>query len=313
MFGRKAKSEPVEQTPDRRKVQRGNVPPAFSYYSNRIFTPAPSEKRTIAKKTPVEPTSMEKPKSSPRTRSFFAGLSFWLMLAVAIICAVKVLALSSNPKIIVVDSNLASVSYIQTTSVYTAASQKLLESSVTNRSKLTVDTRGISQKIKDEFPELTAVSMSIPLISNRPVIYIQPATPSIVLQSVEGNYVLNSMGDVLAKTNSLPEGVPLLVDQSGLTPRPGKQVVPSGTISFAQAIEYQFSAAHLTISTFVLPQGSPYELDVRLESRPYAIRFNLESSAMTQSGAAIAAIQQIGNTVPADYIDVRVPGRVYYK
>lgn len=309
MFGRKTKTEP-EQAADRRQVQRGKVPQAFSYYASRVPTPMQSESRATTKKAQLD---VRQEKTPSRAHSFFAGLSFWLLIAVVIICAVKVLALNTNPKIVIVSSGTSTSSYLQPTGIYAAAAQKLLAGSLTNHSKLTVNTESVSSGLKSEFPELEDVSMSIPLVSNRPVIYVQPAVPSVILQSLSGNYALGSSGDVLTRAKTLPSDVPLIVDQSSLTPKLGKQVVPSSTISFVHAVAYQFSAAHLTISTFVLPSGSPYELDVRLEGRPYVIRFNLEEDALTQSGAAIATVQQLGGTVPANYIDVRVPGRVYYK
>jgi hypothetical protein len=155
--------------------------------------------------------------------------------------------------------------------------------------------------------------LEVPFLSSRPVLYIQPADPSLVLQTTQGNYALNQTGLVLSRLTHVPANVPVAVDQSGLTPRPGKQVLPGSTVLFAETVAYQFKAAQLTISTFVLPANAPYELDVRLAGRSYAVRFNLQADALTQSGAAIATLQQLGSAVPSQYIDVRVPGRAYYK
>jgi hypothetical protein len=84
-------------------------------------------------------------------------------------------------------------------------------------------------------------------------------------------------------------------------------------VSFIQTLAYQFSEAKIAVSAYALPAGSPYELDVRLEDKPYMIRCSLVADALVQSGAAIATLQHLGNTVPREYLDVRVPGRVYYK
>jgi len=308
MFGRKAKPAEEPQN-DRRQVQRGNVSPAFSYYSSRLAGPA---RQRIPNR---QPQGAEKRSrlSLSLPRGMAANVSLWVFLAIAIVCAVKVLALSNTPKIVVVGKNSTTAGYLQSDGVYVAATQKLLAGSIMNHTKLTVDPGDVSQGLKREFPELLDVSLNIPLVGNRPVVYIQPAVPSLVLQSKHGNYLLNGSGDVLTRARSLPSGVPTIVDQSGLAPHPGRQVLPSGTVAFVRTVAYQFSAAHLTISTFVLPAGSPYELDVRLEGRPYVIRYNLEADALTQSGAAIATVDQLGSTTPANYVDVRVPGRVYYK
>jgi hypothetical protein len=309
MFGRKPKQSTPASDPMRRQVQRGNAPQAFSYYSSRAYTP--SERRA----KPQSPKNQQDEKKQKRKFSMpmlLSGLPFWLLMVVVCVCLVKVLLLSDSPKIVVVGNSDVS-DYMRADAVYAAAAQKLLDSSVTNRCKLTVNANGVTQALKREFPELQDVSVSIPLVSNRPVVYIQPASQSLVLQSTSGNYSINDTGFVLSKLVILPEGAPTVVDQSGLIPIPGKQLLPSGTVTFTETVAYQFKAAHLSISTFVLPSGSPYELDVRLEGQPYMIRFNLESSPLVQSGAAIATIQQLGSTKPSSYIDVRVAGRVYYK
>jgi hypothetical protein len=308
MFGRKAKGQ-SQQSTSRRQVQHGGgSSQAFSYYTNRV------SERSVEK---PKPDRREQPetakKSSFSYRSFFAGLPFWLLLLVVMVCAGKMLMLSSDPKIIVVGRTPTTSIYLKPVATYEAATRRLLASSVTNRSKLTVDPNGVAQALERQFPELEDVSMSIPLINSRPVVYIQPADPSLVLQTTHGNYALNKSGLVLTGLKALPSGVSLVVDQSGLVPQPGKQALSSGTVTFVKTVAYQFNAAHLTISTFVLPASSSYEVDARLEGQPYVVRFNLQVDALTQSGAAIATIRQLGSTVPAAYLDVRVPGRVYYK
>jgi hypothetical protein len=242
-----------------------------------------------------------------------AQLPFWLLVALVVVCVLKVLMLSTDPKVIVVGKSSVSASYLQSTDTYAEAAHKLLSSSITNHSKLTVNLGGVAKAMEREFPELQTVSLDVPLVGSRPIVYVQIASPSVVLQTTHGNFALNKSGLVLTKLRSLPAGVPLVVDESGATPQPGKQFLPSSTVVFVQTLAYQFAAARLSVSTYVLPAGSPYELDVRLDGQPYAIRCNLQGDALVQSGAAIAVISHLGSTVPASYIDVRVPDRAFYK
>jgi hypothetical protein len=307
MFKRKNKNLP-EQGSDRRQVRRsGAANPAFSYYTSR--TPEVNRERAQTR----QEQTVETGKSRRPPRSLLAAAPFWLLVALIAVCLLKVLALGTNPKVIVVGKSSVSANYLQPTNVYAAAAHKLLASSITNRSKLTVNLGGTAQTMEREFPELQTVSLGVPLIGSRPIVYVQVASPSLVLQTGHGIYALNGSGVALAKLRSLPAGVAQLVDQSGSTPQLGKQSLPSGTIAFVQTLAYQLAAAHLTISTYVLPASSPYELDVRLEGKPYSIRCNLEADALTQSGAAIATIQHLGGTTPAEYLDVRTPDRVFYK
>jgi len=316
MFRRKAKTNAEEQGSPRRQVQRnGGGSPAFSYYTSRVSDGPAREKRTPGR--PELPVPEKKGKGNPPVRSFLSALPFWLFVAVAIICVGKVLWLNTDPRIVVVGESSVAANYLQSDATYEAATQKLLSKSITSRTKLTVDVGGTIAALKEEFPELQDVSISLPLVSNRPVVYIQPTNPSMVLQSSHGAYyALSKDGVVLTGLSTVPSSLPIVVDQSGLVPRLGAQVVPSSTVSFVQTVAYQLAAAHLQVSTFVLPGNNPYELDVRLSGKPYIVyivRFNLEDDALTQSGALIATVQDLGSKVPSSYIDVRVPGRVYYK
>jgi hypothetical protein len=204
-------------------------------------------------------------------------------------------------------------SYSKPAATYQTAAQKLLASSITSHTKITVNLDGTAAALQQQFPELQAVSITLPLIGNRPIVYAQVAQPSVIVQSAHGNYALNSAGLVLSQVNTLPNGVPLLVDQSGAVLQPGRQYLPGSTILFIKTVAYQFDAAKIAVSAYVLPSGSPYELDVRLEGKPYMVRCNLAADALVQSGAAVATIGHLGSTVPSLYVDVRTPGKAYYK
>lgn len=311
MFGRKPKSVP-EQGREGRQVNRqaGSSRPAFSYYTNR-----PSDVSTERRGARQERTSNPKTEKKSRgaTRSWLGAAPFWLMLVVFVVCVAKVLLLGTDPKIIVVGRSSTSAAYLQPASVYEAAGQKVLAGSIANRSKLTVNLDGTAKRLQQQFPELEDVSMSVPLVGSRPIIYVQVAQPSLIITTSYGNYALNASGLTLSQLHSMPSNIPVAVDQSGARPVPGRQFLPGSTVSYMQTVGYQFSAAHMPVSTFVLPASAPYELDVRLSNQKYLIRMNLQANARLQSGAAIATLQQLGSNPPSEYLDVRTPDRAYYK
>jgi hypothetical protein len=309
MFRRKNKqpeaSEPGRGQRNRSASSQQSISPAFSYYTNRSSNP--EGRRVRSNGDNADP-------ASPEThRSVLPLIPIALLGLVVVVCLGKLLLLSTDPKVIVLGKTTVSGSYLQSATVYQAAAQKLLSSSLMNRTKITANLDGTASSLERQFPELQAASVTLPLIGNRPIIYVQVAQPSVILQNAHGNFALNKSGLVLAKVSQLPFGIPVVVDQSGATPRPGHQYLPGSTLSFIGTVSYQFAAAKLGVSAFVLPTGSPYELDVRLEGKPYVVRFNLTGDPLAQSGGAIATVVQLGATTPANYIDVRVPGRVYYK
>lgn len=315
MFGRKKKTETdtVGQGRVSRQVRQGGASsPAFSYYTSRPPRGADAPKSVEREDRQSRSTANQTGKSR-HLPLFLTQLPFWLLVGLAAVCALKVLWLSNDPKIIIVGKNSVAANYLQPSSVYEAASKKILSGSITNRTKLTVDAEGATKSLQQQFPELQTASLTIPLISSRPIIYVQLAQPSLLLQTAHGNFALNGSGVVLAKLQSVPSGVPLLVDQSGATPHPGKQFLPGSTVVFVQMLNYQLTKAGLATSTYVLPQNTPYELDVHLSGQNYPIRFNLQADARIQSGAAIATLQKIGVGTPTQYLDLRTPNKVYYK
>jgi len=313
MWLRKNKSEPEQgRGPERQVIRSGGANPAFSYYNNNRDEVGVRE-RLQSRQDRTETLGRGDKPSAPHSRTFLTQLPLWGLLVLAIACGLKVLLLSTSPKVIVVGNTAISATYVQPVDVYAAAAHKLLTSSITNRTKLTANLGGTARSLEHQFPELQAVSLGLPLMGSRPIVYVQIAQPSLILQTGRGNFALNKSGVVLIKLQAIPPDVPLVVDQSGVQPHPGSQFLPSGTVAFARAMTYQLAAAHITVSSFTLPAGSPYELDVRLSGQQYYIRCNLAEDPLVQSGAAVATIQRLGGTTPGAYLDVRVPGRVYYK
>jgi hypothetical protein len=104
-----------------------------------------------------------------------------------------------------------------------------------------------------------------------------------------------------------------LVEASGRQPEVGKQYLPASTVRFATTLVYELQNGKVAVDHLDLPSSSAYELDVFLSGKTYHMRFNLQEDAMQQSGAVLAVLQQLGSRSPAEYIDLRVPGRAYYK
>lgn len=213
----------------------------------------------------------------------------------------------------------SSSSFLHDKAVYETAADKLLAGSIWNRNKITVNTSSVSQGMLKQFPELSSVSVTLPLLSKRPIVYIQTAQPALILSAQNGSFVVDTTGKVLLPSSKLPSGsqlaLPLVTDQSGLNASINRQALTSGDVSFIQTVVAQLAARHFTVSLMVLPVGSS-ELDVHLANQPYIVKFNLESGDARQQAGTFLATQaklQSQNVTPAQYVDVRVDGRSYYK
>lgn len=241
-----------------------------------------------------------------------------LLLVALFISMVNVLSLSNHAKVMSLTDNGGS-SFLHDKSVYETAASKLLAGSIWNRNKITVNTSSVSQGMLKEFPELSSVSVTLPLLSKRPIVYIQTAQPALVLSAQNGDFIIDTTGKALIRTDKLPSGtdltLPRVTDQSGLSASINHQALTSGDVSFIQTVVAQLATRHFTVSAMEIPVGTS-ELDVHLSNQPYIVKFNLESGTARQQAGTFLATQaklQSQNVTPAQYVDVRVDGRAYYK
>jgi len=240
-----------------------------------------------------------------------------IFCTVLLIALINILSLSTHAEIMPLKSSDKG-SFLRDQAVYQAAADKLLAGSLWNRNKITIDTGAFSKQMMKQFPELSSVSVTLPLLAHRPVVYLQPSQPALVLSTDSGSFVVDDRGKaLLAADGSAAESkLPQVVDQSGLRVQLNHQVLSSQSVTFIQTVVAQLAAKHMTVSSMVLPAGSS-ELDVHLAGQTYFVKFNLrdDSAARQQVGTFLATIAQLqkNNTPPAKYIDVRVLGRAYYQ
>ncbi len=241
------------------------------------------------------------------------GLTVLLIAALA--SAVNILSLSATAKV----ERLAGQTALPRQAEYQAAANKLLAASVWNRNKITVDTGSVRQELLKQFPELADVSVTVPVLAHRPIVYVELAKAVIILQNNTGAYVIDNTGRTLAKAANAAAlnqpGLPIVADQSGLALELNQQALSTDNIDFIQQILAQLAAKKLSVTGMSLP-ASASELDVQLAGQPYIVKFNLQSNdARRQAGTLLGTLNELHrqNITPGKYIDVRLSGRGYYQ
>lgn len=289
---------------------RQAAPSAFSYHANR------SER--------AEATGRQQSNVVAK-RSRILSLQFWLKrsglliaVLVALVCAVSILSLSSQPRIVLLSDSGGYAFHDAETYQQAAASQ--LSSSIWNKNKITVNTGAAATALREQFPELSDVTITLPLIGHRPVYYLRAHDPVFVLQAVNGTYVVDDTGTALLSAAVVPSKViatlPTLTDQTGLHVVIGKQVVSSQKIAFMQTIVKTLAAKQVHVLSLTLPANAAQELDVHINGQPYVVKFNMDGkSARQQVGTYLATANTLAgqHITPSQYIDVRVLGRAYYQ
>jgi hypothetical protein len=286
----------------------GRPVPAMSYYSRRSDEALNTGRNLLRRET-------TKRTARAFARFWFHRFGLATLLITALICLADIVSLSSNPRIVLEGG---SSQFVRQSAAYQTATNKLLAASIWDRNKLTLNPGQLSNQLKDQFPELTDVSITLPLLAHRPVIYLQASPPAVILNSASGSYVLGTNGKALVAADTLTATtwhLPVVTDQSGLALALNRQALTSDDINFIQTIVAQLAAHHFSVSAMTLP-ASTSELDVQVAGQPYLVKFNLENrDARQQAGTYLAtqAYLQSQNITPAQYIDARVDGRAYYK
>jgi len=237
---------------------------------------------------------------------------------VGLILVLLCMGLSSTPKIVVLgdDSNQFA---LQNLSVYEQAAHVSFGKLFTNNNKLTINTDAVATELQSKFPELHAVSISLPFIGRQPTVYIQPAIPQMVLSTASGQFILDSNGRALSSYSSRTElpadrSVPIVTDQSGIAAQKGAVVLPSQSVRFITEVAGQLHAKQIKVDTWTLPTGGS-ELDVKVSGVPYYVKFNLQANAREEAGTFLATKNYLDGQrkTPSQYIDARVTGKAYYK
>lgn len=239
----------------------------------------------------------------------------YLIVLAIIVLLIYALTLSTTPKVEIID--VSNQTIVQPASVYQQAAQNIFKSSFQNKNKLTINTDQVASEIESKYPEINAVTIIIPLLGHQPIVEIRPAQSILILSNSEGQYVINQQGNAvlqLSSTSASKYNLPVVTDETGFKVQIGQEAISDTSVKFIKTVVDQFTAKSLVIQSMKL-STTPYELDVQVRGLPYYIKFNLLSDPLYATGTyfATAKLFSPSNPVPTQYVDVRIPGRAYYK
>lgn len=290
---------PFAKPQPRRSAARQAAPPATKYYRAGSITD---------KSSPFETKKLQ-PKKSRRSRKLLLGAADSLVLLALGFGLVYSLIVRPDPKI------SASSTVYRSPAIYRQAAIKQFQI-FKNRNKITLDDQTITKNLQTMFPEIASGSVELPLFGETPIVHLNIAAPSFFLNSGSNLYVVDAEGYVVGKSTDLPgiKNLLTLSDQSGFSAKIGRQAMSSANVSFINTVVAEAKRAKVPISSLTLP-ALAQELDLRTSDRGYYVKFFLGGDVLQETGQFLAArhnFDQSGNQ-PGQYLDVRVPGKIYYK
>jgi hypothetical protein len=295
---------------ERRYSDDPAAPAAFSYYARRAETPVNTGR------TPDRPSNAVLERASRnRQRRRVVYTSMAGLIALLFLISV----LTPHAKL-VMESTPASKPLLKSDAQYSQAADQAVSDSLLNRSKLTLNASRIDTELLGQFPELSDVHVSAPVIGSKPVVTLTAATPALQLMTGNGGtFVIDTTGKavVLVSNVSNPAALhlPLVVDKTNLPVKLGQPALSESSVAFMREIVAQLAAKHVNVSKLTLPAAAN-EIDASLQGRAYTVKFNTQSSsARQQAGTFLAVVTRLDklHTQPSQYVDVRVEGRAYYK
>lgn len=304
---RKKQKPPLQARRNVSPQQSANV---FSYRASRAPSDGANQRRMSQKAAAPKKQKRNTREWLALVPSLFAGVALLL-------CLGYILTLDTNAKIHVVGDQ-RELGLMAGIEAYEAGVQEVFASSFANQSKLLINTDAIADDLREKYPELGDVAVVLPFIGRRPVVQVQPARPALVLGTTNGGFVVDETGRIIADAedadSSIRDKLPALQDESGLQLERGNYALKAETVRLIQEVALQLQDKDIEIQTMTLPT-TPNELHVRVAGKPYFVKFNLRGEGREQAGAYIATKEKLeaDGAAPRQYIDVRVPGKAYYK
>ncbi len=120
---------------------------------------------------------------------------------------------------------------------------------------------------------------------------------------------------VVFKNNYFAQPAINVEDQSGL-PIKDKTVIASDRfLAFlGQLIAYINASGVGPVSNVIIPPGITREVDIRLQNRPYVIKAFSGREAYGQAADIVSAVKYVqSHQLTPQYLDVRVPGKAFYR
>ena len=225
--------------------------------------------------------------------------------------------ISPNPRLVLLGQS-DGANLLRAKQDYVAASQDILKRNIADKSKITIDSAGFSREMKQRFPELSDVAITLPLMGRRPVVEVVASQPVLRISSQGQTYLLDAGGKALIKqtdaSNIAQTRLFEVKDQSNLPLDVGKGALPKESVTFITTFINQLVQTGLAPSEISLPAKAS-ELQVRLKDASYYLKASVMTDPRVAAGQFLAVKKRLEaeGKKPSEYIDVRIEEKVYVK
>jgi|GEM_PF-535498 len=207
------------------------------------------------------------------------------------------------------------------TTPYVATAKEFAHSGLASQFTPSMNGRELAAYIMARHKEVASVQVSRGLFDKSPHLKLTLRKPVLMWQTKRdpNAFYVDASGTSFAFNGyGTDQSLVRIDDESGVPAELGVPVVSSRQISFLGQLVGQVAQSSkdtVVITRIVFPSTSTKEIDVYLKDRKFFAKVYLERSARAQAEEIVNGLAYFESKkiAPADYIDVRVAERIYYK
>ncbi len=187
-----------------------------------------------------------------------------------------------------------------------------LNSSPLSRNILFLDTNQLVSELKGQNQQIASVEIGKQFPSTLQVIVHEQA-PALLWRTGTSTYVISDDGHAYSQTQQAGPGLITITDTSNVPISLGQAVVPGQFVQFVKAMQTKLSG--LGIGVTQLTVGETTSEVMVATNAGYSIRFDTTRSIDDQIADLKATLDTLKkqNKKATEYIDLRIPGKVFYK
>lgn len=239
------------------------------------------------------------------------SVSAILTLVLAIIVVLGTLLSQFTGTVVVAGSSQALTRTIEPAN-YEKAINDYLAIHPVERLRFALNETALSQYVSSVLPEVSHVKLTSTdsvVQSNFTLTLRQP----VAGWQINGHQYYVDNSGVVFQNNYYGTPAVQIVDQSGISPEQGTIVASARLLSFVGRVVSLAGQGRYTVTQAILPAGTTRELDVQLKGVQPRVKLSIDRGAGEQVEDMIRSLTYLQSKgKSAQYVDVRVSGRVVY-
>lgn len=201
-------------------------------------------------------------------------------------------------------------------SIYSNKIQEYLNGHFLERSRLTLNTTHLVEYLQQNgCPEVAGI-VDKPTFGGIGItnLTLSMRKPVVSWQTGSSTLYVDADGNAFQRNYFATPSVEV-VDQTGIQAQQNQVLVSDRFLGFIGKAVGRLKEQGYIASRVVLPPNTTRQIQVSLEGVPYAVKLSVDRPAGEQSEDAARAIKYLAahGTQPAEYLDVRVSGKAFYK